>query len=316
MEDIANTAANVRHYVVLFIIPAVLYSVYHIEQGGKNMYKILDDVRKDAIQKCKPTGEEDNKILVDAAVLILELTIYACDEGLLALEEKTGKMTVNDFLKRIIMLVVDGTDPKLVAEIGSNEYWARNPQGIQAMVLYIYLWGTGCIQYGDYAMAFMGIYSLLPESRYLQLGRQIVKLEEKRKLLEKEEQERDLKWEERRELTEKALQDYLCGPPVLTNQELLEIVHALEEQIEKLPDAFLKKVLYEMGEERYHCFYVFNDKIRQRILKLADDSFIQQYRESLVYFDHTKPQKLEEEEILGAVLVMSGIIKCLSKQEK
>lgn len=277
---------------------------------------MLDDVRKDAIQKCKPTGEEDNKILVDAAVLILEFAIIARYEGLLGMEEKAEKMEGDGFLKRILMLVVDGTAPELVVEIGSNEYWARNPKGIQAMVLYIYLWGTCCIQHGEFAIASIGIYTLLPESCHPQLDRQIAILEEKRKLLEKEEQERHLKWEEKEALAEKALQDYLYGPPVFTDPDLLEIVHALEEQIEELPDTFLKKVLHEMWGERYHCFYVCGDKIRQRILKVAGDSFIQCYRESLSFRDYTVAQELEEEEIMGAVLVMSGIIKRLCKQEK
>lgn len=279
------------------------------------MYKILDDVRRDAIQKCRPTGEEDNKILADAAALILKLSIHAHCEGLLALEEQVSKRTVDDFLRGIIMRVVDGNDPRLIAEIGSNGYWTRNPQGIQAMVLYIYLWGTCCIQDNGHAMMCMGIYALLPESCHSQIARQMAILEEKRERLEEKEQERHLKWQEKGELAEEILQDYLYGDPVFTGQELLENVHALEEQIEKLPDTVLKKVLCEMGEEKYHCFYVFNGKIRQRIRKLRD-GFIQIYRESLWFREYTEAQKLEEEEILGAVLVMSGIIRRLSKQEK
>jgi len=301
-------------------MPAVLYSVYHIEQGEKIMNimnKMLDDVRRDAIQKCKPTGEEDNKILADAAGLVLEFAIPAIYEGELDLEEKTKnkKDDSRRFFKELIMLLVVGIHPGLVAEIGSNEYWARNPQGIRAMVLCIYLWGICCIYTGDYAMVCKDIYTLLPESCYPRLDRQMVILEEKRKLLEKEKQERHLKYEEKEKLAEKALQDYLCGSPVLTNQELLEIVHVLEEQIEKLPDAFLMKVLNEkMRDEKYHCFYVLNDKIRQRILK--DDIFIEICRNELSWDDYTELQKLEEEEIMGAVLVMSGIIKRLCKQEK
>lgn len=280
------------------------------------MYKILDDVRRDAVQKCRPTGEEDNKILADAAVLILKLSIYAHYEGLLALEEQASKRTVDDFLRRIIMHVVDGCDPLLVAEIGSNEYWTRDPQGIQAMVLYIYLWGAYRIQSGaDMMELSIAIHTLLPESCHPQLDREMAILEEKRELLEKEEQERHLKWEKKEKLAEEILKDYLYGPPVFTGQELLENVHALEEQIEKLPDTFLEKVLHEMWEEKYHCFYVFNGKIRQRIRKLKDN-FIQVYRESLGYREYTEAQKLEEEEILGAILVMSGIIRRLSKQEK
>lgn len=278
------------------------------------MYKILDDVRRDAIQKCRPTGEEDNKILADAAAQILKLSIYAQWEGLLALEEQVSKRTADDFLRRTIMHVVDGCDPLLIAEMGSNEYWTRDPQGIQAMALYIYLWGAYRIQSGaDMMELSIAIHTLLPENP--QLDREMAILEEKRELLEKEEQERRLKREKKKKLAEEVLQDYLYGPPVFTGQELFENVHALEEQIEKLPDTVLEKVLYKMGEEKYHCFYVFNGKIRQRIRKL-EDNFIQIYRESLGYREYTEAQKLEEEEILGAVLVMSGIIRRMSKQEK
>lgn len=51
---------------------------------------------------------------------IIELANKARKEGLLALEETSGKMN-DDFLKKGIMLVVDGTDPDLVRTLLETE---------------------------------------------------------------------------------------------------------------------------------------------------------------------------------------------------
>lgn len=69
-------------------------------------------------------------------------------KGLFALEEAVENVS-SDFLKKLIMLVVDGTDPAAVVEIATNEYRLNAPEGMQAMMDYMYLRGMLGIQSGE-----------------------------------------------------------------------------------------------------------------------------------------------------------------------
>lgn len=63
------------------------------------------------------TGSEDIDVLMDQ---ILELAKGARQEGLLALEEKSNGLE-NEFLKKGVRLMVDGTDPELLRDILETE---------------------------------------------------------------------------------------------------------------------------------------------------------------------------------------------------
>lgn len=51
-------------------------------------------------------------------------------EGILRLEE----FMEYGYLGTILRVIINAAAYERVVEIGTNEYWARNPQGIQAMV--------------------------------------------------------------------------------------------------------------------------------------------------------------------------------------
>ncbi len=111
------------------------------------MIQMLDRVRLDAITKWKREGEEACR-LADAVTSIMELSYIAQMKGLLALEGEAVNVS-SEFLKLLIMLVVDGTDPAIIVEIGSNQYWVSAPEGAQAMIDYMYLRGMIAIQSGE-----------------------------------------------------------------------------------------------------------------------------------------------------------------------
>lgn len=107
----------------------------------------LDDMRRDAIEKLKTANNEDSQLLIDSAIHILTLSMFAREEGLLPLEFVIQNFS-SDFLKLPILLIVDAFPPEEIIEITSNEYWTRDPQGVQAMIAYFYIRGTLYIQEG------------------------------------------------------------------------------------------------------------------------------------------------------------------------
>lgn len=62
--------------------------------------------------------------VIDAYNRVLYFDDLARKEGLLALDEACGKLDPEDstqvYLKRLITLVIEGTDPQIVKEIGMN----------------------------------------------------------------------------------------------------------------------------------------------------------------------------------------------------
>ncbi len=280
------------------------------------MDKILDDVRKDAMKKCRITGEEDKKRLTAAAVLMLEIGETVRTEGMLAVYKYIEKKTVNEFLKRILRQMSEGTDAVLTFEAAANEYWEKDPQGILAMVFYIYLLGADYIYSGYPSATVMeSLRTLLPEGCHEKFDRRVEKINNKRKKCKQKQQKQMYLFKQKEALQRQEAEKLLHSPPVIINKELLEIVHALEEEIGKLPDLSFEKVLNEMEFEILcDCFYVLSDESRQRILDNYD-SFASRLR-SFEYMDYVIGRKgREEEEVLGAVFVLSGTMKRLQRQE-
>ena len=89
-------------------------------ENTQNM--LLDAVRLDAITKLKNADlgikEQQNKV-INAAKNLMKLADLARKEGLLVLED-IAKTETSDFLRQLILLVVDGTFPEIIAEIGTN----------------------------------------------------------------------------------------------------------------------------------------------------------------------------------------------------
>lgn len=104
---------------------------------------LLDAVRLDAIAKLRNTNleikEQQNKV-IDAAKNLMKLADLARKEGLLALEDMAQTIS-SDFLRQLILLVVDGNFPEIIAEIGTNIYWTKAPDNADAMIDYMYLRG-------------------------------------------------------------------------------------------------------------------------------------------------------------------------------
>ena len=107
---------------------------------------ILNDIRQDAYKKIKFANEEESGLLIDAALYIITLAKLARKEGLLYLEYFIEYLP--EHLQTPIQMIVDAWPFEEIAEIATNDYWSRDPQGIQAMISYIYIRGANYIQKG------------------------------------------------------------------------------------------------------------------------------------------------------------------------
>lgn len=107
---------------------------------------ILNDVKQDAFKKLKSADDADARFLIDAALYILALAQTARRHGLLCLD-----ILIEDLpepLRIPIQMVADCYPYEEIVEIATNDYWSRDPQGIQAMVSYIYICGALYIRKG------------------------------------------------------------------------------------------------------------------------------------------------------------------------
>lgn len=114
------------------------------------LHKFLMD-RYDEI-RLEGSSEDKEAKVIDAYDLVKELANVARREGLLALEECVENFDINDesmeLFSALLMLLVDGTDPKILAEIGINKMISNNLPSYDGLVNLIFFRGSMMIQAG------------------------------------------------------------------------------------------------------------------------------------------------------------------------
>ena len=115
----------------------------------RNIHKQIEE-----LDKGMKTEEKERKHgqLLAALHQICNLANIARKEGLLALEEETEKLekdTSHDYLRFLITLVVDGTEPELVKSIGLTRYFCSLWTDYKALTGLMYLEGALAIQAGE-----------------------------------------------------------------------------------------------------------------------------------------------------------------------
>ena len=97
-------------------------------------------------------NSEKISMVMDAYERMIFFTDTARKEGLLALEEASNALDLNDvtqeFLSQQIMLVVDGTDSEIVAEIGMNRIVANAFASYDCLIVLMYYKAALLIQEG------------------------------------------------------------------------------------------------------------------------------------------------------------------------
>lgn len=208
---------------------------------------LLDPVRLDAISKLKSTDleimEQQTKV-IDAAKNLMKLADRARREGLLALEKMT-EITASEFLRTLVLLVVDGNFPDIIAEIGTNTYWTKSPDGADAMVDYMYLRGMLAIQNGDNPRVLEGLLmSLMPDRLHQQYLAQM-------KVLQQEDD----------------VEKLFSIHPAFQDTNLWDSIHDLEKMVNSLHNRCIQRVLREMdNRELAVCIYVLQQDTRKKIL--------------------------------------------------
>ena len=108
----------------------------------------IRELEKNLVQK--EVTNQRNKLL-DEIDTMVELSVIGRKEGLLALEEKHYEYVQRDDmqnLSRLIMLMVDGTDPELIAEVAWSKYFADNLKAYEGLKHIIQLEGILAIAKG------------------------------------------------------------------------------------------------------------------------------------------------------------------------
>lgn len=203
----------------------------------------LDAVRLDAIARLKGADAGQNQV-IDAAKDLMRLADRARKEGLLVLENMAETVS-SDLLRQLILLVVDGTNPSDIIEIGTDIYWTKAPAGADAMVDYMYLRGMLGIQNGDNPRLLENILlSLMPSGLH----------QEYRAQMEILHQSADV---------EKLFSIH----PTFQDPDIWEPIHNLEATLSGMPNRCIQRLLREVdNRELAICIYVLRQDVRKKVL--------------------------------------------------
>ena len=118
----------------------------------------MNNIFYNELRKCckEMYGDRENSEKISRVIEAYDRAILFSDiarkKGLLALEEASERLDLNDatqeFLFQSIMLVVDGTDPDLVTEIGLNRIVANSFSSFEGFVVLMYYKAALMIQSG------------------------------------------------------------------------------------------------------------------------------------------------------------------------
>lgn len=282
------------------------------------MERMLDDVRRDAVEKLGHLGEAEKRQLTDAVILVMEFWLnfnsYVGRFVILSRVEREVEEKVEDELFKWVALeaIYSGGDEDYCLEKITSEYWMKNPQGIKAMIFCIYIYGIFYTRtYKTFAEVESKMLLLLPKDCHSLFDEQMEKIRQQEKILSRKKiisRVEDMP-EEEKEIMEKLFRFH----PVIKNAELAERIPVLEGVIRKLTDSSIVEVINHMGDEEYDCFYVFSNEIRKKMIYGA----IRAEEDCCIEFRCLEKiagqEEREEEELLGAVLYMLGKIKRLQR---
>lgn len=260
------------------------------------MERILENVYKDALSKLQ-ASTEDGTPLVNAVVDIVIMSDIVRNKGLLGLEEFAGDH-VSSFTKWIVMLIADGTDYDIVAEMAVNEYWMRASKGISAMIDYIYIRGLLCVQEGwNNRMLINFLQTLIPfelrqeyQTKLAEYQAELNTLEEKRK---KEDAEKFAK---------------IC--PVFQDETIIGKIQILENKFRKFSVRNLQRVLREVdSRDMAMCIYAMPKEVQKKILDSLSSRLVAIVIKEVVCFS-----PIDEQEVLKSIEKALRIINKLSER--
>lgn len=220
------------------------------------MEKILDEVRRDAIEKLKTADTEDLHLLTDAAAYACSLTKIEQLYGLSAVKQAVGD-SQSEFFRFICKFISEPFEADDAIQLITNEYWSRNPQGVQAMTAYIYIRAALYISDPEHLLSDGFRYllqSLLPPGS---LRREF------KELTERTYQEMESRHE--KEISESF--SHIIWP-LFQDEEMLENIHALESVLGRLPNLYVQRLLQDMDINTVSvCICALGEDVRDRVMR-------------------------------------------------
>ncbi len=211
--------------------------VSKLTQAAETLLYLLEQSRKEGLlwledavsQEPISTGESNTTNPAQiAGNLKAAGTTLTTEDPEAAPKKSISDLILGNELKRMVMLVVDGTDMETVEDISMKRYFTRNYSGIEGFLFLFYLDGTLSIQAGETPYVFREqIYGIMPD----QVNQELSKiLEEKRAESLKEKED---KWERL----------FLSPPAVEINSYIIRI---LDFCFASMDDKDLQRVLRDV----------------------------------------------------------------------
>ena len=146
----------------------------------------INELRKSSSGINDADQNAQDQMLLDTITELCDLAYVARKEGLLALEERVGKLSETegfDTLKMLAMLIVDGTDPELLEEISLLKYFSSGVTDYRALQHLIIMMGVADIQAGENPRVFeekiiMALPKHLADAEYHRIHRDMFNSEE------------------------------------------------------------------------------------------------------------------------------------------
>ncbi len=210
---------------------------------------------------------------------ILEMSSVARREGCLALEETDlscgkyprGKYPLGKYLAKLISLIVDGTQPEQVEEIGMALYYSAHFNARQGLLYLIYLYGVLSIQRDENQWVIQErLLAMLPDKAVKEYHEKKKKEEiEERKTSDQEDGEKLLE------------QLYLQQCPVSRDHECYPIFKMAEYAFEAMDDRSIQRFLRDVdnsdlgifikGQSGNPCKAIMNNLSTRLSIMIAED---------------------------------------------
>lgn len=217
------------------------------------MNLVMENVRRHAIEQIRsqPLRKEEQEQLFDAIAEVLILSRIGREEGLLSLEsaaeEMDKKIVHSELLKNAVNLVCDGTDPDIIAEILTSNYWVDSQSRIEYVVGYIYVRGILLVQDGINPRALEDILYAIVPTIYREKGKEwsdnVIGLYRDKKLAEDLEQYAQIDFEP-------------------SEQQVILYGGIWEQKLRSMPDRDIQRTLRDID----------NDVLTSAMLALSDEA--------------------------------------------
>lgn len=256
------------------------------------MEKILDDVRRDAIEKLKTADTEDLHLLTDAVIYVYSLAKTNQFYGHSAVEQAV-KDSPSEFFRFICTFLSEPFESDDAITLVTNEYWSRNPQGVQAMIAYIYI--RTALLVPDLNLQYFRCFFqslLLPGSLYRELEEQMEKTD------------REMESRHEKEISESF--SHIIWP-VFQDTETLENIRALESVLGRLPDRDIQRLIREMDVDTVSaCICASSETIQNKVLRNLSRRGSTQVKKVAIQL-HPINEKIVHKSITNLLLVLGRL---------